>query len=254
VADSSEPSEVTEEQATRLVLRTIAAVVAFVLAAGVVVVAQRADRDELGDEPVVGGAGGDPASGFVGGDRAIGPLQGIELPTYREERRKALAEAAGRRAAVVSFARYVTEADVERLLAEVADIEPRSLLVAAPGGIPAVVDDLEDWASDQRREAKSEREELERLLPTIEDEEFLLQYRSDIDRLRRLETSVDPKGAVVFGAVVVADADDLRALAGLDGVRLVDVGVGDDVPREDEARGLRPEEVVEAGEPPSRPV
>ena len=251
--DSSEQDVVTEEQATRLVLRTIAAVVAFVFAAGVVVVVQRADRDDVGDEPAIG-AGADPATGFVGGDRAIGPLQGIELTAYREERRKALAEATGQRAAVVSFARYLTETEVEELLSEVADTKARSLLVAAPGGIPAVVDDLDDWATDQRRVAKQEREELERLLPTIEDQEFLDQYRSDIDRLRRLETSVDPKGAVVFGAVVVADSDDLRALGDAEGVRLVDAGVGDDVPADDEARGLRPEEVVEAGEPPSRPL
>jgi Sec-independent protein translocase protein TatA len=249
VADSDELSD---EQATRLVLRTVAALIAFVFAAGIVVVAQRSDEDDQDDVPVVESS--EAATEFAGGSSAVGPLQGVELATYVRERRRALEDATGRRAAVVSFARYLTEDDADRLLGREDGVDVRSFLVAGPGGLPDAVDDLEDWAADQRRIARQEREELERLLPTVQDEEFTAQYRADIERLRRLESSVDAAAPVIFGAVVVADAEDLRAVAALDAVRLVDIALGAEVPDDDDARGIRPEETAEAGEPPSRPV
>lgn len=181
---------------------------------------------------------------------AIGPLPGTAIPSYIDERRQALTPVIEDSVAVISFEVYVDEEKAEELAG---DLDVLALLVAAPAGLPEVVDgDLDDWLDEAKEAAELERKGLEKLLPTTEDPDFRDLYAVDIDRLRRLERALDDGGPMVFGVLVKAPAERLRAVAATSGVRLVDVGSAD---RPDPAntRGLRPEEVTRAGEPPTRP-
>ena len=59
--------------------------------------------------------------------------------------------------------------------------------------------------------------------------------------------AADPGGQRVFGAVVRGPAVALRALARMQGVRLVDPGPSDQVPKLANVTGLRPEETTRTG-------
>lgn len=248
----------TDEQLTRLVLRVLAGLVALTLAGGVASAAGRmADEPGSGsgaatDAPVVGAGVLSPRGG-------IGPLAGTAVPAYERARSAALADVPGseRRAAVVSFAAYQS---VDAAREAVAGLRAEALLVALPGGRPVQVEvdaDLEDVVADQRREAAAEKAALEDLLPTVSDEDFQEQYEADIERLSALLDA--PKGAagarpLVHAVLVTGTGDALRRTARVPGVRLVDPGADAEVPGVGAAAGLRPEETVRAGEPPSRPV
>lgn len=233
----------------RTLYGAIAALIAFVLAGGILAVANRAEEDDRRskarrsstDEPVV-------TDESPLGSGTIGPLPGVDVNTFVRSRAEALAAAAGPRIAVVSFTEYRPEAAARSSLA---GTTVRSLLVAAPGGEPAVVDDVARWAEDARGAATAEKAELEKLLPTVDDPDFQRQYREDITRIGRLLRTIDPSGPIVFGALVIADAEQLRTLARAPGIRVIDVGVDATAPSE--VRGLRPEEAVRAGDPPTRP-
>lgn len=232
--------EISDHEIQRVVLRLVGAVIAVVLAAGVTLALS---RSEGGDEAGAGRLA--PVPEVV----AIGPANRVEVPAYVEDRAAVLDGLDGGRAAVVSFDRYLTEAEAR------ARLQPEALLVAGAGGDPAVVTGpLEEWAAEERAYAASEVENLTRLLETTGEAEFVATYREDIARYRHLAETLDPAGPIVFGAVVVAGADELRRLAKVDGVRLVDVGPTDEVPDASGLRGLRPEEREWTGSPPYRPL
>lgn len=229
----------------RLVLRAVAALVAFLL--GAAVLAATVHRDEGGDDALV------EAPGVTGPPVSTGaPVLGEDLAAYVAQRRHALDALRGPLAAVVSFDAYRTETDARALLEPV---KVRALLVVAPGGRPAVVDGrLPAWASAERRAAQEERAALETMAASTDDEDFAAQFRADVARLDALLQGLDPAGPVVYGAVVEAPADVLRRLAGAPGVRLVDA-VGRRAPAKIEPlTGIRPEETVRAGDPPTRPA
>ena len=217
-------------------MRTLGALVAVMLAASLALLVGQADSSE--------GLGGIGESGA----EAIGPLSGTAIPSYIESRQSALTTAAGDVLAAVSFVRYADERTARRA---VGDLEVKLLLVAAPAGRPETIEgDVGGWIDDARKEAAVERKGLEGLLRTTEDPDFQVQFRSDINRLRRLEKSLVDGGPVVFGVLVKGPAIRLRQLAKAPGVRLVDIG-GDRRPSDDHVRGIRPEETTR-GESRSR--
>jgi hypothetical protein len=237
-----------EADARRLVLRALAALIAFVLAGGIAVLLSTAD--EGSQVPYEGEPTADGEPLFTG----EAPLPGTDVPSYAVQRKATLARVEGRAVAVVSFDRYRTESDARTLLE---GVPVRALLVAPPGGEPAaVVGSLARWAEEARVLAQSERSGLERMAAETEDPAFVAQFKADIDRLTSLLQRLDPRGALVFGAVVEADAEVLRTVGGKGGVRLVDP-VDRGWPGNAEAKrygGFRPEETARAGDPPTRPL
>ncbi len=202
-------------------------------------------RDSGGDDPQVT-AGGSLA------EAGIGPSPGEPLPEYLDTRRAALAAASGNRAAVVSFGKYVNEAQAR---SAVGKLGVTSLLAAVPGGSPSVVTGgMAEWVEGQVAENRSERDEIKKLIPTVDEPQFKKFYEEEVVRLSQLVDSVKPDGPLVFGVVVKGPAADLKAVAGAPDVRLVDVAPDDDVTPETPVRGIRPEEAERANDPPTRPV
>jgi hypothetical protein len=234
-------AEPTDEQLERLVVRALAAVVALVLAGGVATAAVRLTEGDTGEEAadVVVGAG------VLSAGR--GPAPGTALPAYVRDRAAALAALAGapRRAAIVSFETY---REREAALEATTGLERRALLIALPGGrsVEVPVDaDLDEVVARQRRDAAAEKAAIEDLLPTVTDRDFRRQYEADLERLEALLAGPADVEAIVHGVVVTGTGDALRRTARVPGVRLVDP---------DASSGLRPEERVRAGEPPTRPA
>lgn len=247
MAGSAELEPALEEaDARRLVVRAVAALIAFVLAAGLALVLR--DADERDDGGVVAQVGGEPV--LSGGP----PLAGTDVPGYVMRRRAVLGGVDGTVVAVVSFDRYVNEEEGRRLVDGVPRV--RALLVAAPGGAPSVVTGgLDRWVEQEREAAEAERADLERLAKETDDPAFVAQFQADQARLSGLVGRLDPTAPIVFGAVVDGDRAALQALAGRPGVRLVDPAArrldGDELRG---LGGLRPEETAKAGDPPHRPA
>lgn len=234
--DSPEPGA---REVERLLLRSVAALVVFLLAAAIGVALTR-------DEEITGTVS--TSDGGAALERGtIGPLPGATLDAYERSARGRLSATTGRTTAVVNFSRYLTESDARAIVPDAT-----ALLVAAPYGAPRVVADVRAWAESERAAAQAEKAELEALIPTVEDPAFATQYRRDIDRLERLLDRIDPAGRIVFAAVVEADAADLRLIAKDEAVRLVDVA-RDGTGEVKTFRGIRPEESAVANEPPTRP-
>ena len=243
------------ERKARLTL-TILAASFIVLMIGVVVfftVKSIRQREQGTDVPVVEQTRPttpEEAARVVGG---LGPPQGTQVAQYITTRKEALATATGDRIAVVSFAKYQTEARAKSLAAPA---EVVALLVAPPGGQPSVVTkDLTTWAREQTAEVRAERAEIEKLIPTARnDPSFQAFYRTELERLDKLLNAIKPSGELVFGAVVKSAVPALQQLGTKTEVRLVDVGnSAEPLPRLD-YRGLRPEETTKANEPNTRPL
>ena len=178
----------------------------------------------------------------------IGPPVNTEIAAYIGQRGEALASATGTRLAVVSLARYATEAEARRAIAPVTEV---ALVVAAPGGMPSVVrGSLGDWAKRQRAQARTDFDDVHALVcsKSVDDPDFTTFYATEEQRLLVLQ-SADGGSAVVFGLVVKAPAGDLRELAKAPGIRLVDVGGNATFDADAAYRALRPEEVNVAGHP-----
>lgn len=244
------------ERTARLTV-TILAASFIVLMIGVVVfftVKTIRQREQATDVPVLEETRPttpEDAARVVGG---LGPPQGTQVAQYISTRKEALAAATGDRIAVVSFAGYQTETKAKSL---VAPAEIVGLLVAPPGGQPAVVTkDLATWAREQTAEVRAERAEIEKLIPTARnDPSFQAFYRTELERLDKLLNAMKPTGELVFGAVVKSAAPALQQLGTKTEVRLVDVGpTADPLPRAGDYRGLRPEETTKANEPNTRPL
>lgn len=246
--DSAEPAAVSQaedEAIRRQILLALAAIVAFVLCAGVALAVTRGD------------AADDDEGGLVSASEALvgtgtGPLAGTDVAIYTEGRRRALVEARGRWVAVVSLRDYATEADVKR---DYASLDIKALLVATEGGEPEVVEgSLVGWATEARGNAEEERTQLQSMASSTDDAAFKAQFNADIDRLGKLLGALDPAKPVVFGLVAVAPAAELRTLSDRAGVRLIDVVARRTPSSLVRLRGLRPEETVRAGDPRTRPV
>ena len=203
-------------------------------------------RDSGGDDPSVAGAGGPlPTAG-------LGPSPGEPLPAYLDARRAALASATGNRTAVVSFGKYLNESQARAALGK---LSVTSLLAAVPGRSPAVVSgSIGQWLDTQLAENRSERDEIRRLIPTVDDPQFKKFYEEEVARLNKLVDTVKADGPLVFGAVVKGPVSDLQAVVKAPDVRLVDVAPSSDVTPETPVRGIRPEEAERANDPPTRPV
>ncbi|MDQ6725647.1 MAG: hypothetical protein M3066_05725 [Actinomycetota bacterium] len=182
----------------------------------------------------------------------LGPQPGVDIADYSGNRRAALEAATGERVAVASLNAYSTEAQTRALAGTLPVV---ALLVAAPGSGPsAVVGSLGTWASAQSAKIRDERNEIEKLLPTVTDTAFKDFYTSEVDRLDKAAGALTPTAPVVFAVVVRGPAATLRALAARPEVRLVDVGDGAQTGAQATFRGLRPEEKATAGDPPLRPA
>ena len=163
------------------------------------------------------------------------------------ERAAALAEADGRHDAIVSLISYRSPESVLRI-AERVGVDVVAVLVAAPGGPPALVtDSLAAWVEERRAEAQRERDALAELVPTVGPEDpFLAVYLEDIAALDDELASLGNEAELVYGFTTTASAEALQELAMRADVRLVDVDGR--VPL-----GLRPEETHLLGEPRTRP-
>ena len=238
-----------DAQLERLVVRALAAVIALTLAGGVTSAAGRIgeDSDERAADVVV-------ATGALSPRGGLGPLPGTSITAYVRAAGGELEGVDGRRAAVVSFTGYRTP---EQAAALVEGTEVVSWLVALPGGRPrelAPDRDLAAWRKGQRDEATAEKRALEQLLPTVEDPDFQRQYQADIDHLAALLAAGSDRRDLVFGALVVGSGGELRAIARRPDVRIVDVDTDATPPSPTAYEGIRPEETIEAGEPPTRPT
>ncbi|MFN2606476.1 MAG: hypothetical protein ABR511_01075 [Acidimicrobiales bacterium] len=182
----------------------------------------------------------------------LGPEADDDLAAYTANRSVALAAATGDRVAVVSFTSYVPEAQAR---ATVGSLPVTALLAAVPGGMPALVTtSMAEWVDSQAASQRADRDELARLLPTVDDAQFKAFYQQELDRLTKLIASLKPDGPLVFGVAVHGPAPALQALATAPGVRLVDVSPSATVKPGTPERGIRPEEATKANDPPTRPV
>ena len=181
----------------------------------------------------------------------VGPAPGTDLAGYVSARKAALAANREERLAVVSFAKYSTQAQVKTLLGATPVV---ALLVAPPGTAPAVVSgDLAAWSREQTAATQSERDEIKKLIPTVDDPAFKTFYTQEVTRLEKALKAFDPNSAMVFGVVVKAPAAALQALGAKAEVRLVDPADTATPTKDPVFRGLRPEETAKANEPPLRP-
>ena len=181
----------------------------------------------------------------------VGPAPGTELAGYVTARKAALAATTDERVAVVSLAKYSTQAQAKALAGTNTVV---ALLVAPPGVAPAVVTgDLAAWSKEQTAATTAERDEIKKLIPTVTDAAFKKFYTDEVARLDRALKNFSPTSAMVFGMVVKAPAANLKTLGAKAEVRLVDVGSTATPAPDTVYRGLRPEETAKANEPPLRP-
>jgi hypothetical protein len=182
----------------------------------------------------------------------VGPPAGTALAGYVTDRKAALAAVTDERVAVVSLAKYSTQAQVKTLLGTTPIV---SLLVAPAGTAPAVVTgDLAAWVRTQTADTTAERDEIKKLIPTVDDQAFKTFYTQEVARLDKALKAFAPDSAMVFGAVVKAPAAALKALGAKAEVRLVDVAPNAAPGDKTVYRGLRPEEVAKANDPAMRPA
>ena len=245
-----------EQHSARAARRTLQffAVAVFVLVVGAVF-AFTVTREREGKSSSSSSSGSTGTTSVAAGaaaDDSIGPVAGLEVGPYLDERKQALAVAAGDRVAVVSFDAFLSEVDAR---AKVGSLKVDALLAAAPGAHPSTVTTgLDALAKSQRQADVVERDEIKRLLPTVDDPVFKKFYESELVRLDNAIASASPTSTVVFGVVVVGPADSLRTLASTAGVRVVDVGEAATSARGAVFKGLRPEETTKVGQPATRPV
>lgn len=241
VAPDAPITDEERERTRRDIVRLLAAVVAVAIAAAIVFLASHHS----------GGGGIDTGGAIADPIDAIGPVAGVELATYTQRRQVALDKVTTPRATVVSFNQYMTEADARRVLQ---GYNVKGLLVAPPGGEAEVVRGrLDQWATSARQDAADQKVQFQDYLKDTKDPDFVKQYQAEVVRLDRLEKSLSPGGAIVFGALLVADPAGLHRLAATTGIRLVDVSATASIPDNGNIHGLRPEETAKAETPLTRP-
>lgn len=240
-----------DERAARWTLRLLAVAV-FV---AVLSVTTFVSLSALNDDPAPNGAdrpGAVETVTTLPAPAQVGPAPGTELAGYITSRKAALAAARDERVAVVSLAKYSTQAQAEALVGAPPIV---ALLVAPPGIGPEVITgDLAAWAKTQTAATTSERDEIRKLIPTVTDPAFKTFYIQEVARLDKALKNFAPDSAMVFGVVVRGPAAALQALGARAEVRLVDVAETASPTADSVYRGLRPEEAAKAGEPALRPV
>ncbi len=238
MTDSDEPEPGERDGSTAEAVRVLVLFgVSLLVAGGALVFFLLGGRDDGGDtveaEPATVVADVGPQPG-----RPVAEVLATDVPLD------------GRVVAVVSFDRYLTPDDADELLAG-DDLAAERYLVATPGGSPTVTADPAEAVAAQVADAEAQLVELEGLIPTVDDPEFVEFYETELIRFRQV---VDGAGEpVVFGVVVRAPGPAVRALASRAGIRAVSAAPGADLATDAAVRGLRPEETETTGEPAFRP-
>jgi hypothetical protein len=183
---------------------------------------------------------------------SIGPLDGADIAQYIQDRQAALQKATGDRAAVVSFDKYLTEAQAR---AAAGQLHVVALVAAPPGGTPSVVTgDMAAWAQQQKASATDQRDQTKELLNNgVDDPDYKAFYLSEVARLTKMLATIDPKGSVVSGLVVTGPASALQALAKQPDVRLVDVAPSAKLNAQTDYRDLHPEQTSTVRQNDPRP-
>ncbi len=242
-----------DERAARWTLRLLAAAVFVAVVSVTVFVSLSAlDDEETGPTGDTARPGAVETVTTLRAPRQVGPPLGTDLAGYVAARKSALTATSEERVAVVSLAKYSTQAQARTLLGTLPVV---GLLVAPPGIGPSVVTgDLAAWLTTQSAATTSERDEIKKLIPTVDDPAFKAFYTAEVSRLDKALKGFAPNTALVFGAVVRGRAPALQALGAGAEVRLVDVAETAAPPTDAVFRGLRPEEVAKANEPSMRPA
>jgi hypothetical protein len=183
---------------------------------------------------------------------SIGPLDGDDVNQYIHDRQEPLQKATGDRAAVVSFDKYVTEADAR---AAAGQLHVVGFVAAPPGGAPSVVTgDMAAWAQQQKASATDQRDQTAELLKNgVDDPDYKAFYQQEVARLNKVLAGINPKGNVVMGVVVTGPAAELQALAKRPDVRLVDVAPTAKVNDQTEYRAIHPEQTSTVKQNDPRP-
>ncbi len=192
-----------DDRAARTTARLLAAGL-FVVVLGAVVAfsVYTVRRDARLDEPAATGAlSASPA------ENGAGPRPGVDVERYLATTRQALATATGERVAVVSLGSYGTEAEARKVTG---DLPVVSLLVALPGRPPAATVDLGRWVDEQKAAERAERDEVQQLIPTVDDPAFKTFYADEVARLTKAIDSITPE--VVFAVAVRAPVTRLQAV------------------------------------------
>lgn len=237
-------ASVEERRARRALIFLVVSLVVLLAGAGVVYATRGGRSPGVASTRLLPGGSSAP--------EAIGPANGDLVASYTAGRQQALQAAGGNRVAVVSLDQYLPAAKAGEMVGR---MQVLTVLAAAPGGLGSVVSgSIEQWQAEQRKTAEADRKSIQELLDSrsVGDPEFEAFYRSELVRLDALQKSLVPDGPVVYAVVVRAPVDELKALAAKPGVRMVDVGQSDRAASD--YRGLRPEERVKVGDPPTRPV
>lgn len=180
--------------------------------------------------------------------QTVGPAPGTDIAAYAADRHATILEDQKASAAIISFNKYLLDTDPPAALN---GMTIKRYLVAAPGGKPAVTDDVAVWRKQQRAAAERERKGIMDIIPTVGDPEYLKQYQADLQLWNRMIQELDRGVAVVFGVVVQGSYDQIRRTVAHPAVRLVDVIDSRSIATQD-LHGALPEEKV-AGQPSARP-
>ncbi len=182
----------------------------------------------------------------------VGPAPGTDLAGYIASRKSVLGGMRDERVAVVSLGKYMTQTQAKAVVGATPVV---ALLVAPPGTAPATVaGDLATWVREQTAATQAERDEIRKLIPTVDDPAFKRFYEEEVTRLEKALKNFAPTSAMVFGVVVKGPPQALQALATKADVRLVDVAENAGTDPNTVYRGVRPEEKGKANDPPMRPV
>jgi hypothetical protein len=255
---TSSPEERADRTARRILWIFVAAALVLVVALVLAFIVRRTVNDE---PPITVGAASDPGGEVRREAPNIGPAPGAVIADYVAARQAALAavgDPRAQRVAVVSMVRYRTAREADAVLAgaDSAGLTVDGRLVAAPGGASTTVrGPLDQWANAARADAETDRQEIERLLPTVSaGSEFIAFYQRELVRLAAVRDGADPAGAVVYGLLVTAPVATLRALAAKPEVRLVDVTDEDQAGATTIYSGVLPDDTTKVSDPALRPV
>lgn len=203
--------------------------------------------------PTPAATAGDDGPALAGGAVVVGPAQDEELGPYIDARRGALdaLPAEETRVAVVSFEEYLTGEEADDLIPD--GLSPLLVLMRLPDQEMEPVENEVDGsiergvaqavAAERERIAREEAEFQELLESgTVEDEDFVAEFREQVERLRAIRNLLDTGAGTVFAVVVEGSAGDLRQLAEDDGVRLVDPAPAETDPETSTFYGLLPDD------------
>lgn len=175
----------------------------------------------------------DDGPALAGGAVVVGPVEGQQLEGYITERREALADVPGgeTRVAVVSFDDYLDGPDAAAVIPDALSPQVLQLRLPDPRMEPFEVDvddgieeSVAEAIGQERERIAREETEFQELLDsgTVEDEDFVAEFREQLERLTALRNLLDTGAGTVFAVVVRGSGEELRALADREQVRLVD--------------------------------